>query len=251
MKKPSLFKTLINFDSHIVSSLSKNSAFSSFFFGSHKNSVLIDIVKAMPLLKRALLLVREICSNKGNVIIILNDNTPGYLEEEASQLFLIMKNNWPEGSITNLAVLKKTCNKFTKLSKGSPKRLDRKLSNQSNKFFKKYKTVGFSSKTPRLIISFLPLANPLFFKEIKLLNIPFISLAGEGLVKSLNNNNTSDYPIVFNNQNVLFNDFLLRLFILEAKKGKGLLFKKSKTGGLSLTEKHKFLNKVKKVNLIK
>jgi len=249
MKKTNLFQTLINFDSHIVSSISKNTVFSSLLLGSHKNTVLIDLVKVLPLFKRALLLVREICANKGNIVIILNNKTPVYLEEEAYNYFSIMKNNWPEGSLTNLAVLKKTCNKFTKSSNKGLKGLDRKLSNQSNKFFKKYKTVGFSTTIPRLIISFVPLNNPLFLNELRLLNIPLVSLSGQNL--SSFSAISSDFPIVFNNKNHLFNNLLLKMFILEAKKGREVLFNKQKTQRLSLKAKHTFLNKIKGVNLIR
>ena len=220
MNKQLLFKTLIRLDSHLVGTASKHSVFSSFLLGVNKNKSLIDLAKVLPLLKKILFLIREVYSNRGSALIILDDKVPYDLECQLGCFFQIMKNSWSEGSVSNLSVIKKTCYKFNKL----PKNVIRQKSNQSAKFFKKYKTIGFNKRTPRLIISFVPLHNKLFFEEIKLLNIPFISLVGYRFSEPFGN--VLDYPILLNNKDYRLNNLLLSLFLQEAKKGKKILLEK-------------------------
>jgi ribosomal protein S2 len=117
--------------------------------------------------------------------------------------------------------------------------------NEIKGIFKRYRSFGFLKTPPRLIISFLPLNNNLFIKEITLLNIPFISLSGQDL--SNKNQSSVDYPVILNNKNILLNNLLLRLLIIEAEKGKNVLLNKYKLKKLFYQEKYNFIRKVEKI----
>ncbi len=245
MNNKKLLKFFFQNNSHILPSKNLDTILFPYLLGIKNKFIFLDISKILPLYKKSLLLIREIFSQKGKIILILDDKIPFFLEKELSNFFIIIKNNWAEGSITNFSVLKKTNKAFNE--KGNSYKTSgiglRKSRNQLTKFYKKSQTLGFLKSPPRLIISLLPVKNTLLFKEAFLLNIPIISLIGQEfkVTKKL----LPNYPIIFNNTSSFMSQVFLRLLLLEAKKGSLLFYSKYKVRNLSLCQKAFFLKKVK------
>jgi len=245
VKTKKLLETLFDNNSHILPIKGLNSHFYPFLIGSKKDTAFIDLTKIIPLYKNILLLVRNTFSNRGGVIIILEEKViPKHLEQLLNKFFIVIRNNWAEGSITNLSMLKKTSSLFNNSGTGGisskSKVTTKRRRNQLQKFFKKYQTIGFLGTYPRLIIDFTGTGNKLFLKEKFLLNIPIISLVGSSSNKLLN----IDYPIIINSGDFIIK-LLLRLLLVEAKKGKTNYFSKFRVRRLSYLEKTQFLTQVK------
>jgi ribosomal protein S2 len=246
MSKHTFLNHLFKTNSHLLGNNQVNSNLSPFLIGSLGSSSFLDLIKVLPLLKRSLLLVREVFSNKGRVVLIIDHSIPRLLEDSLNKFFIVKRGGWSEGTLSNFSVVKKTCNNFQTISKREPKgtnNLSKKTRNQMNKFFKKFKTIGYLSDAPRLVITLFPIVNPLFFREIQLLNIPIISLGTQTLNKSASL--PVDYPIPLNHRNTFLLNFVIRLLLNEAQKGKGLLVRKYKIRKLSTTERLAFIGSFK------
>jgi len=234
-------------NSHILPSKNLDTVLFPYLLGTKDKSIFLDLSKILPLYKKCLLLTREIFSQRGKVVLILDNKIPFFLEKELNKFFIIIKNNWAEGSITNFSILKKTnkiLNEKGNLTSYKTSGFNsRKSRNQLTKFYKKSQTLGFFTSPPRLIISLIPVKNPLLFKEASLLNIPIISLIGQEfkITKKL----LPSYPVIFNNTSLFMPQLFLRLLLLEAKKGSLLFYGKYKVRNLSLIQKAFFLKKVK------
>jgi ribosomal protein S2 len=142
--------------------------------------------------------------------------------------------------------VKKTCYDLEEKVKHETrvsKKLSKKTKSRLVRFFKKYKTLGYLSGNPRLIISLFPIKNPLFFKEVRLQNIPVISLGPQSVNKSTTQ--TVDYPVPLINNSDFLGNFLIRLLLLEAKKGHRSYILKFRVRKLSNFERFTFLQKVK------
>lgn len=245
MDNKQFLNTLFKYNSHMLSGKDLDPFLFPFILGSRNKMSFLNLGKILPLYKKSLFLVREIFSNRGKVILIIDKSIlSNSMEPVLNRFFIVIKNGWPEGSVTNISMLKKACNTFNDLGsrplhliKGNVK----KQRNQVQKFFKKYQTIGFVESTPRLVISFSSVKNTLFFQELSLLNIPVIAIMGHDTTKS----SQIDYPVIFNDKNLTVNKIFLRMLILEAQKGKNLFLGKFRVRKLSRIEKESFLKHIK------
>ena len=244
-----ILKTLFQHNSYILPTKNLSPFLFPYILGAKTKNVFLDLSKILPLYKKSLLLIREVFSQRGRVVLVVSNKIPYLLEKKLNNFFIVLKNDWSEGLLTNFSILKKTSKNFLDRGTKPVNKLSgtelRKTRNQLNKFYKKYQTIGFISSSPRLVVSFVPIKNPLFFKELSLLNVPLISLLS--LDFKITKEILPHYPIIFNNESTLISHLFLRILLLEAQKGSLILSNKFQIRKLSLDKKKFFLEKVKSI----
>ena len=238
---------ILNSKSHLYKKNSVDRKILPFIIGSKDDFNVLDLSKTLVLLKKALLLVEEFVSNKGQIVLVCSFKGKSYSEDLSflKKHFLVIENNWPEGSLTNFSNTRKKSILFKNRSSFSVNNADlnptitksnRKTKNQITRFFKKFQSIGFVSKSPRLVICLSPNENLPLFNELKLLNIPVISLTN-----NLSFTNKVDYPVLCNNEDPLFIKFFLFLLKGCVLKGQARFTSKFNIRKLSTYEQKSFL----------
>lgn len=243
---------LLTLETHIYKKPLTDTKILPFIMGTRKGSTILDLSKTIVLLKKVLFMVEEYISNKGQIIVVCDFQTKKYSKELISlkKHFLVLESSWPEGSLTNFRNTKSKSASFkersTELSNnfGSTsllRKTNKKRKTQINRFFNKFKSLGFLSNFPRLVICLSSSQNTSLFSELKSLNIPVVSLTSDlSCVKDL------DYPILCNAKDPLFIKFFLFLLVNTAKKGQKRFFAKYKLKVLSNLKKKIFIKSINK-----
>jgi len=238
---------ILSSESHLYKKSLVDTKILPFIMGSRGNFNVLDLSRTLQFLKKALLLIEEYVSNKGQIVLVCNCKNKLYQKELAvlKKYFIIIENDWPEGSFTNFSNTRKKSLLFkngrsalvNNFSLNSiTKKNNRKANNQIKRFFKKFQSIGFLTECPRLVVCLSPNQNLSLFNELKILNIPVISLTD-----NLTFTKSVDYPILCNNKDPLFLKFFLFLLKTCALKGELRFFSKFNVRKLNSVKQKSFL----------
>jgi small subunit ribosomal protein S2 len=211
-KKAFLIEQFINYKTLIGNKLrfSNSESYDYIFRINYIGNTIFNIDKSLVLLKRALIFIKQIKKNKGNILFVSTryDLRKVIKEIGTKTESPYINYRWSKGLLTNwenINISIKFYNLFLKnLDMGTKKRLK-----MENTF------LGITSMTclPDAIFIFDLNTDLEAFKEAKALNIPIISLVDTNI--SIRN---IDYPILANTESILSIIFFANLIIASLKK---------------------------------
>ena len=173
--------SLLKLDSFIIEKNKLDAKNVPLMLGSRSGYDVVNPFHSLLLLDKALSLLEETLSNKGQILLICDRTT--YKKEFPSLSVIDKSNIWPEGSLSNFIKIKKMSYIYKNAIKSKAKV-------RAKFFFEKYQSAGFLKTPPRLAICLNPYENSSLFSELKLLDIPLICLTDNLSLKE-----SIDYPV--------------------------------------------------------
>jgi ribosomal protein S2 len=233
---------LLNNQVHIYSSTLRDKKLLPFIMGTRKGFKVLDLSKTLSLLKKVLFLVEEYVSNKGKILFICDFKLSTIELRNLKKNFIVLENNWPEGSLTNFAntrhksIYNQHQIKNQLDSQSFNTKLGRKKQSQIKKFFKKFQILGFLTTYPRFAVYVTHNPSTLVLNELSSLNIPTAVLSD-----NLKFSDKVDYPILCNIKDSLFCKLFINLLINFAKRGQNRFVLKHHYKGLANINKKKLI----------
>ena len=201
-----------------------NPKMADYIYGERNGIHIIDIIKTMKMLKKALIAVKE-ASDSGYILFVgTKGQAASVLEQigEDSGAFYVTT-RWPGGLFTNFNVLKKTIKKYMDLEMQLADALGEdmlkkeilSIDREVKRLDKIYKGLRFMEKLPKMIVVVDTKTERVAIKEAKKMGIPVVAILDTNC-----NPDDIDYPIPANDDSIKSISFLMGLIGEAVKAGK-------------------------------
>lgn len=214
-KLPTL-EELLQAGSHFGHKTSRwNPKMKQYIYDSRNGVHIIDLIKTMQLLKKAIKALEEV-GDEGNILFVgTKGQAASIIENTAKEVgaFYITK-RWPGGLFTNFSVIKKSIDRLVRMeeqkadgSEGLVKKEKLMLERDITRQNKIYEGVKFMDKLPKMLVVVDSRLEKIAMKEAKIAGVPVVALLDTNCDPAL-----ADFPIPANDDSIKSITLFVELF---------------------------------------